>query len=141
MNKDLESIRGQGRRLPGAKSTRAGAARASLVGWLLVLLGALLVGWWALRPVATEAAPAALPPTPEPVPAALENPEATRVASGLGVEGPRPLPAYPKELDDPTRFRGVGRIEAHLTVATGVTAPTRAPIGVDCDASATSLLG
>ncbi len=125
MNKDLESIRGQGRRLPGAKSTRAGAARASLVGWLIVLLGALLVGWWALRPVATEAAPAALPPTPEPVPAALENPEATRVASGLGVEGPRPLPAYPKELDDPTRFRGVGRIEAHLTVATGVTAPTR----------------
>ncbi|MBM3989288.1 MAG: carboxypeptidase regulatory-like domain-containing protein [Planctomycetes bacterium] len=123
MIKDLGSIPRQGRGQRGAKSTRAGAARAALASWLLVLLGALLVGWFALVPVETEVAPAALPPTPEATPA-LENPEATRVASGLGVEGPRPLPAYPKELADPTRFVGFGRIEAHLSAPSGITPPT-----------------
>lgn len=124
MIKDLESTLRQGRAPSRAKSTRAGAARAAVVGGLFLLLGTLLVGWLALRPVATEAASAALPPTPAPAPA-LENPEATRVASGLGVEGPRPLPAYPKELADPTRFRGFGRIEVHLTAPSGVTPPPR----------------
>jgi hypothetical protein len=132
--KDLESLfsrtvaarRSQGSGAFARLSTRAGVTRAGGLVAVLGLVGALFVGWKLLNPEEAGAGPVATPPTSAPAAEPrLENPEATRVASGVGVEGPRPLPAYPRELQDPTRFAGLGRIEAHLVTKSGAALPTR----------------
>jgi hypothetical protein len=132
--KDLETLfsrtvaarRSQGSGAFARLSTRAGVTRAGGLAAALGLVGALFVGWKLLNPEEAGAGPVATPPTSAPATEPrLENPEATRVASGVGVEGPRPLPAYPRELQDPTRFAGLGRIEAHLVTKSGAALPTR----------------
>lgn len=106
-------------------STRAGSARLLGLGLVVVIVVAALVGWWLARDPIPAAGPAAEPPTAVEPPARLENPEVTRVDSGLGLPGERPPPAYPTELDDSSRFDGRGKVEIHLAVPAGVAVPER----------------
>ena len=71
------------------------------------------------------AGPAAEPPPVVAQGAHLENPEVTRVDSGLGVPGERPPAPYPTELDDSSRFDGQGKVEIHLSLPAGVPMPER----------------